>query len=174
VEHHLFDDSDKELRVRPAKIEDASAITRLSTQELPLSDAARFAAQRIVEERLGIASGDDYFTIVAERKPSAEIVGWLTGGGCRGQEFKGWGELYALSSEQFATNIEIDEALLGVALHALEAARFSGVTILLERADSIRRELLEDLGFIAEHDDTDNEPAMRDVLIRYSFEFAAS
>jgi len=171
VEHHLFDDSDPDLRIRPAALEDASSITRLSTQDLPLSEEALNAAQQIVHERLTIASGDDYFTIVAERKPTSQIVGWLAGGGCRGQELKGWGELYALSSDQLASGTEIDEALLAVALNALNVAQFTGVTVLLEREDSIRIELFEDLGFIAEDGALEELDQAEGPLIRYSLGF---
>lgn len=174
MEHHLFDDSDPVLLVRPAVIGDASSITRLSTQDLPLSEKALDAAEQIVEERLAIVSGDDYFTIVAERKSTSEIVGWLAGGGCRGQELKGWGELYALSSDQLISGTEADEALLAVALAALSVAQFAGVTILLEREDSIRTELFEDFGFIVEDEcdqDSDQTPGP---LIRYSLGFKQS
>ena len=178
MEHHLFNDSAPDLLIRPATIEDASSIARLSTQDLPLSEEALRAARLIVEERLAIASGDDYFTIVAERTPASEIVGWLSGGGSRGQEQKGWGELYALSSDQLISGTEVDEALLSVALHALRVAQFTGVTVLAERDDTIRTELFEDLGFITDAStdqgpdhDTEQTPSP---LVRYSLEFKQS
>lgn len=174
VEHHLFNDSDPDLRIRPAALEDALSITRLSTQDLPLSEEALNAARQIVHERLTVASGDDYFTIVAERKPTSQIVGWLAGGGCRGQELKGWGELYALSSDQLSSGTEIDEALLAVALNALHIAQFAGVTVLLEREDSIRMELFEDFGFIADDGTPEELDQAEGPLIRYSLGFKAS
>lgn len=184
MEHHLFDDSDPELVVRPAAVGDAESITRLSTQDLQLSDHALEAAQGIVEERLSIISGDDYFTIVAERPASSEIVGWLAGGGCRGQELKGWGELYALSSDPLLSGTMVDEALVAVAVHALDIAQFAGVTVLVECDDRMRSEMFEDFGFTvgppdepgdgAGGDETGTAGANHrtpDRFIRYSLDF---
>jgi hypothetical protein len=150
VKHHLFDDTDPNLIIRPAQIDDTPDITRLSTGDIPLSEEALDAAQLIVAERLAIESGDDYFTIVAERRDNGRVVGWLAGGGCRGQKLKGWGELYAVGTDPTEPSTIVEEAMLGVALNALKLAQFAGVTTLVEDDDTMRSELFEDLGFTTE------------------------
>lgn len=150
MKHHLFDDTDPDLIIRPAQIDDTPDITRLSTGDIPLSEEALDAAQLIVAERLAIESGDDYFTIVAERRDNGRVIGWLAGGGCRGQNLKGWGELYAVGTDATEPSTIVEEAMLGVALNALKLAQFAGVTTLVEDDDTMRSELFEDLGFTTE------------------------
>ncbi len=174
MDEYLYDDGEKDLRIRPAIIDDAAAITRLSTQDVSLSTEALDAAQHIVTERLAIASGDDYFTIVAEDSTTDEVVGWLAGGGCRGQERKGWGELYALSSDTAIPGTRIDEVLVAVGLHALRNAQFTGVTVLLERADLDRIEMFEDFGFVEGGDEDQIHDEVGSQSVRYSLSFTAS
>lgn len=182
MRHHLFDESDPLVVVRPATIEDAFEIAQLSTGDLPLSDAALDASLEIVAERLSIPSGDDYFTIVAEHREQERVVGWLSGGGCRGQDRKGWGEIYAYSTERSLPSTLVDEALVAVAVNALKQAQFTGVTLAVDADDGLRRELFEDFGFAAEViDASDAEPSTDDatdartskshLLVRYSVTF---
>lgn len=171
VQHHLFDDTDPDLIVRPALIDDTTAITRLSTGDLPLSEEALDAAQLIVAERLAIESGDDYFTIVVERRDDARVVGWLSGGGCRGQELKGWGELYALATDASQPSTIVEEAMLGVAMHALKLAKFAGVTTIVEQDDTMRTELYDDLGFNTGPIEDTVDDAIPEHCVRYSLTF---
>jgi len=171
VEHHLIDDTNPNLLVRPAIIDDTPAIAELSTIDLSLSEEALDAAQTIVAERLAVESGDDYFTIVAEDRSNGEIVGWLAGGGSRGQALKGWGELYALSTQMDDDSTLVDEALLAVAVNALRLAQFTGVTTWVDSEDSIRCELFADLGFSTELLEADGEPDTPAHFVRYSLAF---
>jgi hypothetical protein len=171
VEHHLYSDLDQHLLVRPATIDDAMQIAQLSTGDIALSEEALDAAVAIVAERLAVASGDDFFTIVAERKDNATVVGWLAAGGSRGQEHKGWSEIYAQATDASTGNTLIDEALLAVALPALTLAQFAGVMTTIDRDDDLRVELFDDLGFVAEvqPEGQDFDPERNHV--RYSFSF---
>lgn len=173
MEHHLFSDLDPIVIVRPATIDDAPDIARLSTGDITLSEEALDAAIAIIAERLAVASGDDFFTIVAERRDTSSLSGWLSAGGCRGQEHKGWSEIYALATELKSTNTLVDEALLEVALHALTLAQFAGVTTLVDSADDLRVELFEDLGFSVEsaHTSDHDQPSS---VTRYSLDFISS
>lgn len=171
VEHHLIDNSFPGLLVRPATIDDTPVITQLSTSDLPLSEEALDAAQTIVAERLAVESGDDYFTIVAEQKTTHKVVGWLAAGGCRGQELKGWGELYALSSLTDENSAFVDEALVGVALNALHLAQFSGVTTLVDGEDQPRREMFTDFGFTTDLLEVADDAEVLSHLVRYSLSF---
>ncbi len=168
MQHHLVDESDLTHRVRPGVFADAAAISQMATGDFDLSKEAQLAAIAIIEERLSVPSGDDYFTIVVEDREALHLRGWLSAGGSRGQEHKGWAEIYAMEVDPTATNTYFEEALLKVALSALQLAQFAGVTILVDDRDELRRELFEDLEFIVESDNEVDRPRGHD--LRYSLD----
>ena len=149
-------------------------IAQLSTGDIALSEEALDAAVAIIAERLAVASGDDFFTIVAERKDNAAVVGWLAAGGSRGQEHKGWSEIYAQAADATTGNTLIDEALLAVALQALTLAQFAGVTTTIDRDDELRVELFDDLGFVADDQPQGQDRDFGSDHVRYSLSFLES
>lgn len=148
VEHHLVDGTHEHFAIRPATIDDATEIARLTSCDIALSTDAKTAAEQIVKERLAIESGDDYFTIVATEPETGAILGWLGGGGCRGQEMKGWGELYAFATDAGEHTREVEAALVNVALLALKNAKFAGVTVHVCAHEVDRIACLVELGFV--------------------------
>lgn len=131
-----------EIVVRMARESDLDALCALVA-----ADPRRRAE---LNDSLALGLGDDFFLLVAEDAPRSpahpRVVGWCFGGGCRGQEHKGWGEIYELAARDEGRQ-QVLAALVSHAARLLDEAAFAGVRADISPDDGVARQVFEGLGF---------------------------
>lgn len=122
-----YGDKRLEVVVRDARVDDAQSLVALSRRGTDAGSGDSQAAH-LMRSRLSIEPGDDYFTLVAEDRADGHVVGWCAAGGSRGQELKGWGELYSFDEVEGADD-DVFSALIDVVVERLTQAQFAAVAL---------------------------------------------
>jgi L-amino acid N-acyltransferase YncA len=132
--------------IRPAGPTDVAAVVAMETTSIGGHTAT---GARAVAARFSIPPGDDFFSLVAV-DDTGQVLGTVSGGGCRDEDLKGWGELDVFQVTSTCPSGEVGALLLEAAFSLFVAARYEAVTTWVVGDDTATTRWWSSFGFVAD------------------------